>query len=64
MRTKKQSYSPSERRAYYIGVGAAIATKKNIGKAMKGMPVKEKQSFQNGFDETLLNKPKGYFNRK
>lgn len=64
MQNKKQTYSAAERRAYYIGVGAAIATKKKIGKTIKGMPIKEKQSFQNGFDETLLNKPRGYFNRK
>ena len=55
-------YSAAERKAYYMGVGAAISLQKRIGSTMKKLSKDEKQSFSNGLDETLLKKPRGYFN--
>ena len=57
-------YSAAERKAYYIGIGAAIGLGRtqNIKRATSKMDEKEKRSFYNGFDETMLKKPRGYFN--
>lgn len=46
-------YSASERKAYYMGVGAAIGFGKveEIKKAARKMTEKDRKSFYNGFDD-------------
>ena len=55
-------YSAAERKAYYMGIGAALGVQRKIGSTIKNLSKEEKKSFGNGFDETLLKKPRGYFN--
>lgn len=62
---QQKRYSLSERRAYYMGVGAWIGFGKagGIKKAAEKMPPAEKQSFYNGLDDAMTrrgkNKQKG-----
>ena len=52
---KKPQYSAAEKRAYYIGVGAAVGmgNVKNVKRYMGKLSPLEKQSFKNGFDDHL-----------
>jgi len=60
METKK-SYSAKEKQAYYMGKGAAMAHGKFsvIKKISDKMPVKERKSFLNGFDDVLIRNARG-----
>lgn len=53
-------YSLSERRAYYMGVGAWIGFGKSSGikKAADQMSPTEKQSFYNGLDDAMTRRIK------
>ena len=59
MKTKKENkpkFSSAEKKAYYIGIGAAIGLGKfaHIKRYMSNLSALEKQSFKNGFDDRLL----------
>ena len=52
---KKKTYSAAEKKAYYMGFGAA-KTGGNVGRIkrlMKDMSPKIKESYKNGFDDGL-----------
>ena len=56
MQNKKKSYSAAEKKAYYMGYGAAQSGG-NVGKIkkiMSDMPPKIKESYKNGFDDGLV----------
>ena len=52
---KKSQYSAAEKRAYYIGVGAAMGLGKwpHVKRNMDKLSPLEKESFKNGFDDHL-----------
>ena len=50
MSKQAKKYSAAEKKAYYMGLGAAIGFGKGIKKTMSKMSVAEKNSFRNGFD--------------
>ena len=53
----KKQYSSSERKAYYMGIGAWIGFGKVAGikKAVAKMSEPERKSFYNGFDDSATN---------
>lgn len=50
---EKKNYSAKERKAYYMGIGAAIGFGRlsEIKKVVSSMTKAEKESFYNGFDD-------------
>ena len=56
---EKARYSAKERRAYYMGVGAAIGNARVIGVVVRSLPKDEKNSFYNGMDYALTKKLRG-----
>ena len=50
---EKKKYSANERKAYYMGIGAAIGFGRvsEIKKVVSSMTKAEKESFYNGFDD-------------
>ena len=56
---EKARYSAKERRAYYMGVGAAIGNARVIGIVVRSLPKAEKESFYNGMDDTMRKKLAG-----
>ena len=56
---EKARYSAKERRAYYMGVGAAIGNARVIGVVVRSLPKAEKESFYNGMDDTMRKKLAG-----
>lgn len=64
----KQTYSAAEKKAYYMGFGAAVAGAKfeRIKKVMGTMSPAIKESYKNGLDDGYLvnvRKPKKYKGR-
>ena len=61
MSKQAKKYSAAEKKAYYMGLGAAIGfgRLKEIKKARSKMSVAEKESFGNGFDAYLFAKVRG-----
>ena len=57
---KLKQYSAAERKAYYMGIGAAIGFGKvsEIKKATSKMSEKEKRSFYNGVDDRAVTRNK------
>lgn len=56
MEHKKKSYSTAEKRAYYMGLGAALGhgTVKGIKQTLNSFPDKKmKDSYSNGLDDGL-----------
>ena len=60
MKQGKKAYTPEEKRAYYMGVGAWIGFGRtgSIQRAIKNMSPAVKKSFLNGFDKAALRKKK------
>ena len=58
MKTNKKQFSSEERKAYYMGVGAAIGFGKSaeIKRVTSNMTAEEKKSFNNGFDDRIMRK--------
>lgn len=56
----KPQYSAAEKRAYYIGVGAAVGmgNVKSVKRYMGKLSPLEKESFKNGYDDHLLKRNK------
>ena len=56
MARQGKQYSAKEKKAFYIGVGAAVGfgRVKEIKRVMNKMTVAERESFKNGFDDQLL----------
>lgn len=55
----KQQYSAEERRAYHIGIGAALGAsgrRKQLKEMAAGMGEKERKSFWNGVSDSLMNR--------
>ena len=52
----KKSYSAAEKKAYYMGYGAAVAGAKfeRLKKVMVNMPPAIKESYKNGLDDGYL----------
>jgi hypothetical protein len=52
----KKTYSAEEKKAYYMGYGAAVAGAKfeRIKKVMVNMPPVIKESYKNGLDDGYL----------
>ena len=55
---KNKTYSAAEKKAYYMGYGAAVAGAKfeRIKKVMVNMPPAIKESYKNGLDDGYLKK--------
>lgn len=58
---ENKRYTSAERKAYYMGVGAAIGFGKTreIDKVRKRLSPIEKKSFYNGFDDYLERRSRG-----
>ena len=56
MNKSKKKYSATEKQAYYMGLGAALAGGRfeNIKKTMNSMSPNIKESYKNGLDDGYL----------
>ena len=58
---EKKTYNAAEKKAYYMGLGAALTGGRadGIKTVMNGMPPAVRQSYKNGLDDGYMKKVKG-----